>query len=441
MRKPVIEIDGVGKKFSIHGQHERYLSIRDEISKTFRRLRTGGQGRKEDFWALRDVSFSVHEGEVVGIIGRNGAGKSTLLKILTRITPPTEGSIIMRGRVASLLEVGTGFHPELTGRENVYLNGAVLGMSHAEVRRKFDEILAFSEVEKFIDTPVKHYSSGMYVRLAFSVAAHLEPEILLVDEVLAVGDAEFQKKCLGKMGDVAKGGRTVLFVSHNLIAVQSLCENAVWLDRGSLFREGKSSQVVAEYLRSSVGSATSDRVWDGPAAAPGNDVVRLRRVSVRVERDTPSGLITMESPFRFEVEYWNQVQDSRLSITLHIINEQGVTAFTTGSDPVWRGRPLPTGLYRGTCHIPANLLNSGRYRVRLFVWKDISQSIYRHDDALSFDIVDLTERQSGWHGRAAGVFRPLLKWTTECVGNELSASRAVPDGREEGETSAVPAVE
>jgi len=240
----------------------------------------------ETIWALKDVSFEVKQGEVLGIIGRNGSGKSTLLKIITGVTAPTSGQVKARGRVASLLEVGTGFHPDLTGRENIYLNGAILGMKKAEINRKFDEIVAFSEVEQFIDTPVKRYSSGMYVRLAFAVAAHLDPEILLVDEVLAVGDAAFQKKCLGKMGDVARGGRTVLFVSHNLIAVQSLCGNAVWLDCGSIVQRGRCSQVVAEYLQSSAGSVSSKQVWDDPATAPGNEVVRLASLRMSGARHT-----------------------------------------------------------------------------------------------------------------------------------------------------------
>jgi len=376
--------------------------------------------RPNTMWALKDVSFTVKEGEVLGIIGRNGAGKSTLLKILTRITEPTSGRALIYGRVASLLEVGTGFHPELTGRENIYLSGAIRGMKKAEIGRRFDEIVAFSEIGQYLDTPVKRYSSGMYVRLAFAVAAHLEPEILLIDEVLAVGDAQFQKKCLGKMGDVASGGRTVLFVSHNMTAVQSLCEQAMWLEHGTVTGRGKSSQVVAEYLLSCFGAGQSDRVWDDPATAPGNDTIRLRRVGIDVDQASPSGLITMEMPFRVEVEYWNQVPSACLGVTLHVVNEQGVVAFTTGSacDPVWRGRPLPVGLYRSACHIPGNLLNSGRYRVLLLVVRDLARIVYRHDDALTFDVVDMTERLSGWQGREPGVLQPRLKWTTERIGEE-----------------------
>jgi lipopolysaccharide transport system ATP-binding protein len=262
MTDVVISAEGLGKKYLIGHQTEgeRYTALREVMARAAcglaraaadmlhgRQLVTGGE--VEQFWALKDVSFEVKRGEVVGIIGRNGAGKSTLLKILSRITEPSAGRVTIKGRVASLLEVGTGFHPELTGRENIYLNGAILGMSRAEIRGKFDEIVAFSEVEKFLDTPVKRYSSGMYVRLAFAVAAHLEPEILVVDEVLAVGDAEFQRKCLGKMGEVAKGGRTVLFVSHSMTAVSALCGNAIHLNRGALAAVGPITEIIALYVR------------------------------------------------------------------------------------------------------------------------------------------------------------------------------------------------
>jgi lipopolysaccharide transport system ATP-binding protein len=254
MSQPIIEISGLGKKYRIGANRGKYLSLREELARTahgvLRRFAATHHPvpSQEDFWALKNVSFSVQEGEAVGIIGRNGAGKSTLLKVLSQITPPTEGKLTLRGRVASLLEVGTGFHPELTGRENVFLNGAILGMRREEIRRKFDEIVAFAEVEKFLDTPVKRYSSGMYVRLAFAVAAHLEPEILIIDEVLAVGDAQFQKKCLGKMGDVAKQGRTVLFVSHNMAAIRVLCQRGVLLHAGRVAAAGPIDQCIESYL-------------------------------------------------------------------------------------------------------------------------------------------------------------------------------------------------
>jgi lipopolysaccharide transport system ATP-binding protein len=263
MSKPAIIVEGIGKKYLLQHQQQgrRYKALRDTIAGKAKSLvKFGGEKNLppvEEFWALKDVSFEIPHGDVVGIVGRNGAGKSTLLKLLSRITEPTTGKIRLRGRVASLLEVGTGFHPELTGRENIFLNGAILGMSKAEITRKFDEIVAFAEVEKFLDTPVKRYSSGMYVRLAFAVAAHLEPEILIVDEVLAVGDASFQKKCLGKMQDVSKGGRTVLFVSHNMGAVTTLCRTGIWMQQGRLVKSGPARQIVDEYLTTNASSQTT----------------------------------------------------------------------------------------------------------------------------------------------------------------------------------------
>jgi len=270
MSSPIIQVEGLSKKFRLHHQpKERYTTLRDTLARKakglFRRPDSASSlGSDEDFWALKDVNFEVGQGEVVGIIGRNGAGKSTLLKVLSRITEPTVGRITLRGRIASLLEVGTGFHPELTGRENIFLNGAILGMTRAEIRGKFDEIVAFAEVERFLDTPVKHYSSGMYVRLAFAVAAHLEPEILVVDEVLAVGDAEFQKKCLGKMKDVATGGRTVLFVSHQLDTIRTLCDRGIQMQAGRVVNQGNVMDVVAGYLQA--GRATSTFVNPNPGA-------------------------------------------------------------------------------------------------------------------------------------------------------------------------------
>src|SRR5438093_10666207 len=303
----------------------------------------------EHVWALHDVSFDVGEGEVLGIVGRNGAGKSTLLKILSQVTAPTSGRITLRGRVASLLEVGTGFHSELTGRENIFLNGAILGMTKSEIRRKLDEIVAFSECEEFIDTPVKRYSSGVYVRLAFAVAAHLEPEILAVDEVLAVGDARFQRKCLGKMNEVSRGGRTVLFVSHNTVAVQSLCHRAILLHEGRLVTEGTAATVVSQYLREAYRSdQPSD--WAAPDAAPGTEALRVRRVCVASTARRPDGLITMTSPIEVATEFWVLKPELHLHITYVLVNDEGVIVLTTGCTPERR----PPGLYRGSFSLPAN---------------------------------------------------------------------------------------
>src|ERR1035441_8977664 len=292
---------------------------------------------EDEMWALRDVSFEVKQGEILGIIGRNGAGKSTLLKVLSRVTAPTTGEVRVKGRIASLLEVGTGFHPELTGRENIFLNGAILGMTKMEIRAKLDEIIAFAEVEKFIDTPVKRYSSGMYVRLAFAVAAHLDPEILIVDEVLAVGDASFQKKCLGKMGEVAQGGRTVLFVSHNMVAVQSLCRRALLLSEGRLVDEGSAAAVVSGYLRLTHGREEALE-WDSPERAPGIDALRVKRVQILPGIANADGLLTMQTPVRVETDFWVLESDVQLHLTYHLLNDQGIVVLTTGSPSARRER-------------------------------------------------------------------------------------------------------
>jgi lipopolysaccharide transport system ATP-binding protein len=382
----------------------------------------------DTLWALKDVSFTVGQGEVLGIIGRNGAGKSTLLKVLSEVTAPTSGEVKIKGRIASLLEVGTGFHPDLTGRENVYLNGAILGMSGLEIRRKFDEIVDFSGVERFIDTPVKRYSSGMYVRLAFAVAAHLEPEILIIDEVLAVGDLEFQKKCLGKMGNVAKAGRTVLFVSHNLVAVQSLCQRAIWLDAGQLKEQGDVSQIVADYLQSGlVEDDSKERVWSDVVDAPGNETVRLHRISVQPEDGKPGDIITMQTPLRIEMEYWNLLPSVHLHTTLHLYNDQRILAFTTSAmveaDPVLHLQP-PIGLFRSVCHIPGNFLNSGYYSVDLWMIRFDDSGDYEMKEAIGFEVIDNRERKFAWFGREPGVLTPHLPWETKFLGDaELEKNR------------------
>ncbi|MCB0628209.1 MAG: ABC transporter ATP-binding protein [Saprospiraceae bacterium] len=431
MSEPIIKVDQLGKKYFIGHKAESnaipggFPTLRDQITGAVNRVKNGTvaalRGEKlskvsrEEFWALKDVSFDIQAGEVLGIIGRNGAGKSTLLKLLSRITTPSTGQIILNGRVASLLEVGTGFHPELTGRENIYLNGAVLGMRRTEIKKKFDEIVAFSEVERFLDTPVKRYSSGMYVRLAFSVAAHLEPDILVVDEVLAVGDAAFQKKCLGKMGDVAtQEGRTVLLVSHNMLAVKNLCKRAIWMENGQMKADGAAAKVVSGYLQSSVVDFRA-RIWDEWRTAPGNDQVRIHRLQVSAVGSTPDSPITMQTPLVIEVEFWNLQPEAHLHITLHLITEDSITAFTTGSDD----RTLPRGLYRSVCHIPGNLLNQGNYEVKLLIIKDLSRLIYIHEEALSFEVLDMREQEYGFFEKEDGVVAPLLDWHTECVKQKI----------------------
>ena len=441
MSNLAIRVEGLSKRYRL-GQRRGYNTVTDVVTRALsapiRRVRRSVQdtASRDDrrsatpgayMWALKDVSFDVKRGEVVGIIGRNGAGKSTLLKILSQITTPTAGYAQIRGRVGSLLEVGSGFHPELTGRENVYLNGTILGMKKAEVDRKFDAIVAFSEIEKFIDTPVKHYSSGMYMRLAFAVAAHLEPEILIVDEVLAVGDAAFQRKCLGKIDDVSKGGRTVLFVSHNMTAVQSLCERVIWLHEGKVVEQDRAAQVVSSYLKTSF-STTTAQLWPDLAAAPGNARVRLRAACVRPASGSSEDPITIRTPFVMEFDYWNLQPEAYLNLSLHVYNEQGIMVFNTVPvhEPEWQGRPFPVGLFRSQCHVPGDLLNDGMHRVELMVVKDQSEVIYRHDDLLMFDVRDVVEMRSAWFGKWGGAVRPKLQWCTELLQADASLAASAP---------------
>jgi lipopolysaccharide transport system ATP-binding protein len=373
-------------------------------------------------WALRDVSFDVKSGEVVGIIGRNGAGKSTLLKILCRITGPTSGQAEIRGRISSLLEVGTGFHQELTGRENVYLNGTILGMRKVEVDQKFDQIVEFSGVEKFIDTPVKRYSSGMKVRLAFAVAAHLEPEILLIDEVLAVGDAAFQKKCLKKMEDVGQKGRTVIFVSHNMSAITRLCERAILLDNGRLVEDGPSQKVVRVYLTSESGSPAM-REWNDPAKAPCGDVARLRAVRVRTEEGQITESVDICQPIGIEMDYEVLKSGRILMPHYHLYNEEGIKVFNIhDTDPAWQGRARHSGRYKSTAWIPGNLLSEGTLFVNSgLITLNPNTNQFYETAVVAFQIVEgngPSAARGGWAGSMSGVVRPLLKWQTEFVSND-----------------------
>ena len=408
--KPIVRVENLSKQYRLGVGGAAYGTLRETLVDTVRapwkRLRNrNGKAGDNTIWALKDVTFEVQPGEVVGIIGRNGAGKSTLLKIISRITEPTTGRVELYGRIASLLEVGTGFHPELTGRENVYLNGAILGMSRAEIERKFDEIVDFAEIEKFLDTPVKRYSSGMQVRLAFAVAAHLEPEILIVDEVLAVGDVQFQKKCLGKMSEVATGGRTVLFVSHNMTAVQTLCRRAILLDEGRNILDDETSKTVSRYLRTAI-SSQHDQFWDSPESAPGNDQARLRLARLVAEDGTPFGEITIRTPLRLEFEFWNFEPGAELNLTIHLYNLDGSCVFASGSD----AERHPAGIIRGACHIPANFLNDGVYRASLMIVKDRSVGVYALEDAIVFDVSDVG-REGAWYDKWPGAVRPNLRWT------------------------------
>jgi lipopolysaccharide transport system ATP-binding protein len=434
MSGKIITVEKLAKRYIVGHQREGRDGLRHALEKALRNpfkwlldyknnLRTG----REEFWALKDICFTVNEGDVVGVIGRNGAGKSTLLKILSRITEPTSGRVSIKGRVASLLEVGTGFHPELTGRENVFLNGAILGMPRAEIRRKFDEIVEFAEVERFLDTPVKRYSSGMYVRLAFAVAAHLEPEILIVDEVLAVGDATFQKKCLGKMGEVAnKEGRTVMFVSHNMQAVSGLCKRAILLDGGVIRSDGRVTDVVGEYLTTTLtnGIEQNQRVWKDAETSPGNDSIRIHRISVLPENGDQGQGISMATPLNISIEYWNLVPGTRVVLNLDIYSIDGAEVFEdwTIEERNWGGQEFPQGFFKTTCRIPGNLLNAGTYRLRvLFFEFESTKHLFDLKEAFFFSVTDTCERPILWHGRFKGFVHPKLEWSTALIYSGLNA--------------------
>lgn len=424
MSNLAIRAEGLGKQFRISaGQRMKYTTLRDRLAGALQRngARMGATrpAAETTFWALRDVSFDIKHGEVVGLIGYNGAGKSTLLKVLTRITEPTRGRAAIYGRVGSLLEVGTGFHPELTGRENTYLNGAILGMKRAEIDRKFDEIVAFAEIEKFIDTPVKFYSSGMYVRLAFAVAAHLEPEILIVDEVLAVGDVRFQKKCLNKMQDVGQEGRTVVFVSHSMPAITRLCTRAILLNQGVVAEDGPTANVVAAYLSSEHGIGP-EREWLDPAAAPGDEIARLRAVRVRAGDGRVTEAIDIRQPFSVEMEY-DVLQPGHVLLPhYHIANEEGLRLFTTlDQDVEWRERPRPVGRYLSAANLPGNLLGEGTHFVHAnMVALNPSRVQFSESDAVAFQVYDSLDGDSArgsWAGRLSGAVRPLLQWSTQVL--------------------------
>ena len=415
----VISLDNVGKRYTLRhqGKSERYVALRDVIARQaaapFKAIgekmriwnRTNGShpngsshppsnGAVEDFWALRNVSFEVKEGDVVGIIGRNGAGKSTLLKILSRITEPNEGRIRIKGRVASLLEVGTGFHPELTGRENIYLNGSILGMRRAEIKAKFDEIVAFAEVEKFLDTPVKRYSSGMYVRLAFAVAAHLEPEILIVDEVLAVGDAEFQKKSLGKMHDVATGGRTVLFVSHNMAAITSLTRRSALLRAGHCVYFGETQDAVGRYL-DSIRSQESRY-----EASPNHGIPSIARVEVFCSQ---SGSVHESgAPMRVEFDLYHPEPIPSACLKFQMVNQAHVPVlhFRAFDHPIEICKG--SGTTKVVCHIPRLSLNVGQYSLTAYFSDPPGGQCYQHLEAVcQFRVVILNKTTLwGWRPEA-----------------------------------------
>ena len=421
MAPVALRVDGMGKQYRLSGGRPPYDTFADALRRTLatplRWVRERGHARLPvTFWALKDVSFEVPVGQAVGVIGRNGAGKSTLLKILSGVAEPTTGQAAVWGTMGALLEVGTGFHPELTGRENVYLYGAILGMRRAEVARKFDEIVAFAGIEKFIDTPAKRYSSGMYMRLAFAVAAHLETSILLVDEVLAVGDAEFQKRCLQKMEQVGSQGRTVVFVSHDMAAVTRLCSRAILLDQGRVVHDGGSTEVVHQYLHGGAIHGAAIREWPAIATAPGDEVARLRAVRVLDAQGMPAPEVDIRRPVRIEVDFWNLRPESRPSVTLHLFDGRGTCLFATNDfvSEGWKEGPRAKGLLRSTCIIPGNFFAEGLVSVLAAISSYGHVTVHALErDAVAFTIVDHSEGdgvRGPYTGEWPGVVRPMLDW-------------------------------
>jgi len=403
--KPILQIENISKRFRISHELQPYLNFRDRLIQLFRRSST----TSEEFWALNKISFTVEAGESIGIIGKNGAGKSTLLKILSKITPPTSGRIISRGRIASLLEVGTGFHPELTGRENIFLNGSILGMKRTEIQQKFDEIVDFSGVEKFLDTPLKHYSSGMQLRLAFAVAAFLEPEVLIIDEVLAVGDAEFQKKCMGKMDEVSKSGRTILFVSHNMNAVNSLCTRCIYLSKGKIVEIGKTEDIINQYLKGD-NDQTNQRNFTTLEKTIGDESAVL--LDARIVNSEMETIDYLSIDKISGIEYSFEIKKSGMNPVpnIHLYTNKGECAFVSNVDP--KGKFSSPGKYKAVMWIPPHLLNAGTYSAGLALSTLNPTSVHFYEqDALIFDVIeDVNKRATEYKQNIPGVVRPLLEW-------------------------------
>ena len=412
MENIVIRADNISKQYRL-GVLD-FTSFKEEWKMWWAKKRSGRnhlanpgffndyENSQKYLWALRNVTFDVKQGEVLGIIGKNGAGKSTLLKIISRISLPTAGTVKGKGRVASLLEVGTGFHDELTGRENIFLNGQILGMKKKEVAEKFDEIVNFSGIEKFLDTPIKRYSSGMYVRLAFAVAAHLDPEILIVDEVLAVGDAEFQRKCMGKMKDsAAKEGKTILFVSHNMQAVRNLCHRAIFLEAGKIVDEGKPENVIANYLNKET-SQLLTREFNRSATAPGNEYITIKKVMITPQYPTEVDIVDIRTPLLVNFEFWyNGQEEINLMCGVHLFTVAGECIFDVPSQK----NDFKNGLIKGECLIPGNFLNDGTYYISIIFVKDSSSVLFYYEECLSFTVEDYRE-DIAWYGKWIGHVRP-----------------------------------
>lgn len=425
--KKIIEVKGIGKKYNITHQRGGYVALRDVIASVLKSplkflkskvKQVTGLEKKEEFWALKDINFEVQKGEVIGIIGRNGAGKSTLLKILSQITPPTTGEIRINGTVGSLLEVGTGFHPELTGRENIFLNGAILGMKKSEIVKKFDEIVKFADIEKFLDTPVKYYSSGMYVRLAFSVAAHMDTDILIIDEVLAVGDAEFQKKCLGKMEDITqKQGRTIIFVSHSINAIQSLCQKCILLEKGEIKFLGNTQECLSKYTEKK--EISGQIFWDDIKKAPGNESVKIKSVKIICDGKITSN-VSIEKDITIEITYQNFKEKNIIRNSIHIKDSSNSYVFASLNLPSdvltkdqWSMEERKIGLYVSSCTIPANLLNNKTYSIDIGIMDKNVQHEFIITEILFFTVVDKNKMKKEYTGDWVGVVRPKLDWITK----------------------------
>lgn len=403
MSKPILEIQHIGKKYRIQQSQQPYISLRDSIGQWLK-----PKSQSQDFWALNDVSFTVNAGDTIGIIGKNGAGKSTLLKILSRITPPTTGKVISRGRIASLLEVGTGFHPELSGRENVFMNGSILGMRRAEIKTHFDAIVDFAGVAQFIDTPLKHYSSGMQLRLAFAVAAFLQNEILIIDEVLAVGDAEFQKKCLGKMDEVSKSGRTVLFVSHNMASVKSLCKKGLVLVNGKIEFQGTQTNSIIFY-QNNYNTASVFNHNGTIETAPGNSNIRVLSFKVLPKNDD---VIQISSGILFELVFFNYKKNINLDVTFELSNSDEIPIYHGGKIISNKNNAF-VGKYKITGIFPENLLNAGIYKFKLIFGENQRDVLYIHNDVIQFEV--LNETLGSNTNILPGIIRPQLIYTSNFI--------------------------
>lgn len=429
--RPIIKAENVSKRYRIGGLDPGYATFREMLAERMvaplKRLRRRKGAQPEEVWALKDINFEVLPGEVVGLIGHNGAGKSTLLKILSHITVPTTGRTEVYGRIGSLLEVGTGFHPDLTGRENIFLNGTILGIKREEIARKFDEIVEFSGIENYIDTPVKWYSSGMYLRLAFSVAAHLDTEVLFMDEVLAVGDVAFQLKCLDKMHEIRQQGRTILFVSHSMAAVTRLCRRAILLEKGRLTGDGPAEQIVNDYLGASL-KVSNEKEWPDLVTSPGNGIVRLRHVRVRNLEGETIESVDIRYPVGVEFVYEVLQAGHVLLPKLDLYNEQGTHIFTAHDvKSEWRERARPLGRYASTAWIPGNLLSEGNFFVHASLVSHVPATVLHvHEpNVVTFQIVDNQDKDSArgdYVGPIGGMVRPLIDWETQTTLKKESQS-------------------